>query len=530
MDCLRGMERARDCGIVDFAKPGSRFSIEEYMHFEQVENGDLNWILPGKFIAFSGPSAKRTEYYGYRTLTPEDYWQSFTRFGVSAVVRLNKKQYDRKRFVDGGFRHYDLYFPDGTCPTEAIIMRFLEIAESEPGALCVHCKAGLGRTGVLIGLYMMKHYGFAANEILGYMRICRPGMVIGPQQHFMRDWEQRMWKLGDAMRARGTPAGSAGTGSSGSALGPPTPPPLAPGLAAWPGDEEPAAVGSRTSPMKSLHSGTRPSFMQPAFGSQPPGNSVSLVRGSLDTALSGSRGGAVGMRGPSQPPSLAGGFNGRLRRSLNSSSGSLGGGQGSYSGLGSGLPSRMGDLSVGARGLPLVPSVPSPLSRCGVPPSSAAVLAAARHPMAATLHTDTSGAAHPSSRQLGGSAGDMLALGQSSPGQRPSGLLLGGGSLGVGPISPGATARLVTAAGQPRKLPAAAAMSTTYANAYRSSQVSGKPATALGASGLPGGIGGLSSNGAGMLRASSSLPAAAAAYGGGRSALLASMTGRRRDV
>lgn len=42
--------------------------------------------------------------------------------------------YDRKRFVDGGFRHYDLYFPDGSCPTEAILLKFLEIAESEPGA------------------------------------------------------------------------------------------------------------------------------------------------------------------------------------------------------------------------------------------------------------------------------------------------------------------------------------------------------------------------------------------------------------
>lgn len=63
-----------------------------------MENGDLNWIVPGKFIAFSGPSAKRTEYYGYRTLVPEDYWDFFRKSGVSAVVRLNKKMYDRRRF------------------------------------------------------------------------------------------------------------------------------------------------------------------------------------------------------------------------------------------------------------------------------------------------------------------------------------------------------------------------------------------------------------------------------------------------
>jgi len=45
--------------------------------------------------------------------------------------------YDRKRFTDGGFNHYDLYFPDGSCPREAILLHFLELAEAEPGALAV---------------------------------------------------------------------------------------------------------------------------------------------------------------------------------------------------------------------------------------------------------------------------------------------------------------------------------------------------------------------------------------------------------
>jgi cell division cycle 14 len=42
--------------------------------------------------------------------------------------------YDRQRFTSGNFRHYDLYFPDGSCPSEAILLKWLEIAESEPGA------------------------------------------------------------------------------------------------------------------------------------------------------------------------------------------------------------------------------------------------------------------------------------------------------------------------------------------------------------------------------------------------------------
>lgn len=66
----------------------------------------------------------------------------------------------------------------------------------------MHCKAGLGRTGVLICCYLMKHYRFTAEEVLGYIRVCRPGSVIGPQQNFLKDWQMRMWAEGDAYRQR----------------------------------------------------------------------------------------------------------------------------------------------------------------------------------------------------------------------------------------------------------------------------------------------------------------------------------------
>lgn len=55
----------------------------------------------------------------------------------------------------------------------------------------VHCKAGLGRTGVLICCYMIKHFGFTAQEAMGYIRVCRPGSVIGPQQHYLLHYAPR---------------------------------------------------------------------------------------------------------------------------------------------------------------------------------------------------------------------------------------------------------------------------------------------------------------------------------------------------
>ena len=41
---------------------------------------------------------------------------------------------------DHGINHLDLYFLDGSGPSDAIIKKFLEQAEAEPDALAVHCK------------------------------------------------------------------------------------------------------------------------------------------------------------------------------------------------------------------------------------------------------------------------------------------------------------------------------------------------------------------------------------------------------
>ncbi len=165
--------------------------------YESYENGDLHWICPKKFVAFSGPQNEKDKYGSY---TPDDYVPIFRKIGVDLVVRLNNKQYDEQKFIKKGINHVDLYFLDGTVPPDPIVDQFLEMSENNKGGIAVHCKAGLGRTGTLIALYCMKHFGWPPAAFIGWIRIVRPGSILGPQQNYLNQMDQRMMDAGGASK------------------------------------------------------------------------------------------------------------------------------------------------------------------------------------------------------------------------------------------------------------------------------------------------------------------------------------------
>ena len=201
-DCLRGIEKARGLGFCDF----DNFDVDEYDYFEKVESGDLSWLFPGRFVAFAGPHDVKSRDEMYPTCVPEDYIEHFRARNVTLVIRLNKKYYDENRFIQAGIDHEDIFYPDGSCPSPEILNHFLEVCESRPlgQAIAVHCKAGLGRTGTCIGAYAMKHWGFTAAEVIGWMRVARPGTVIGPQQQYLDSIQNAMHESG-ANKAFGSP-------------------------------------------------------------------------------------------------------------------------------------------------------------------------------------------------------------------------------------------------------------------------------------------------------------------------------------
>lgn len=191
-DMVYGVWKAKERGMIDL----TGFDLDEYERYERVDMGDFNNVSKD-FIAFALPQQLRPGL----TLSPTfrsvlDY---FLRLNVQLVVRLNLHLYDANEFTKRGIQHIDMIFDDGTCPDMEYVRQFIGAAEcviNNGGKVAVHCKAGLGRTGCLIGAHLIYTHGFTANECIAYMRFIRPGMVVGPQQHwlYVNQHEFRAWR------------------------------------------------------------------------------------------------------------------------------------------------------------------------------------------------------------------------------------------------------------------------------------------------------------------------------------------------
>ncbi|KAI9709296.1 MAG: cell division control protein 14 [Bogoriella megaspora] len=222
-DVVYGLWKAKEERLIELKE----FSLEDYEKYERVDMGDFNWITPD-FLAFASPQHTPTAVIPstspmYAQLPnsvsqvqrakdlPQPFKNVLSHFAerkIGLVVRLNSELYSPSYFTALGIKHLDMIFDDGTCPPLNLVRKFVNLAHDtiniKRRGIAVHCKAGLGRTGCLIGAYLIYRHGFTANEIIAFMRFMRPGMVVGPQQHWLHlnQGTFREWWFADTMKEK----------------------------------------------------------------------------------------------------------------------------------------------------------------------------------------------------------------------------------------------------------------------------------------------------------------------------------------
>ena len=214
--CLRGLARAVDLGWYHAAKFDSRL----YERLDRASNGFIHRICPS-LIAFQGPQRPGSPLIEPKktALPPEHFLPIFVELGVASVIRLNEPDtYDPAVFERAGIKHHDLYFDETAAPPDAIVERFLAICDGSPGLVAVHCRAGLGRTGTLAALWLMRRARFGADEAVGWLRIVRPGSVIGPQQEYLKACEGRAGQVSPGRRPIAAPGSDRDRPQSGEPL------------------------------------------------------------------------------------------------------------------------------------------------------------------------------------------------------------------------------------------------------------------------------------------------------------------------
>ncbi len=70
-------------------------------------------------------------------------------------------------------------------PKNSMLADFFRLC-TQSERIAVHCRAGLGRTGTLIAASLIKFHGFTAAESIAWVRIVRPGSVMGYQQQYLQ--------------------------------------------------------------------------------------------------------------------------------------------------------------------------------------------------------------------------------------------------------------------------------------------------------------------------------------------------------
>jgi len=89
LHCIQALYFASKIGWYNF----KTFDAAKYNYYSKVENGDINWIIPYKFIAFSTPIDNPNSNIK-NTYSSEFYIPIFKLLNIKLIICLTRKEYD----------------------------------------------------------------------------------------------------------------------------------------------------------------------------------------------------------------------------------------------------------------------------------------------------------------------------------------------------------------------------------------------------------------------------------------------------
>jgi hypothetical protein len=88
-----------------------------------------------------------------------------------------------------------IHFDECSLPSHTEVTSFLDLVDAARGKVAVHCPSGLGATGTMIGLWIMRNMGWTGKQVMGWLRVVRPGSVLGGQQHYLDAMSNVRWDM-----------------------------------------------------------------------------------------------------------------------------------------------------------------------------------------------------------------------------------------------------------------------------------------------------------------------------------------------